>query len=92
MSENIKGLQLELQDFIWEQGETNKRIENMLEELVEKLAESDGLARCEEELGKRLEQVERMIKLLKSDMPTLIKRVNDLDSNFTDMRYKYKKD
>lgn len=88
MSEDIKGLKIELQDFIWEQGESNKRIENMLEQLVEKFADSDGSARCEEQFGKRLEHVERVIMLVKTDIPKLTRRINDLDSEFTYLRNK----
>lgn len=88
MSENIKGLQLELQDFIWEQEESNKRVENMLEQLVDKFIESDGLARCEEKFGKRLEQMEKVIMLVKTDIPKLTRRINDLDSEFTYLRNK----
>lgn len=88
MSEDIKGLKIELQDFIWEQVESNKRIENMLEQLVEKFADSDGSARCEEYFGKRLEQVERVIMLVKTDIPKLTRRINDLDSEFTYQRNK----
>jgi len=87
MNEDIRGLQNELQDFIREQRESNKRVEDMLEELVEKLAVSDGSALREERFGKRLEQLERVIMLVKADMPRLTKRVNELDSDFTDMRY-----
>lgn len=88
MSEDIRGLQLELQDFIREQRESNKRVEDMLAQLVEKLVASDGSALCEERLLQRLEQLERVIMLVKSDMPRLTKRVNELDSEVTDMRYK----
>lgn len=92
MNKDIKGLQLELQDFIREQRESNKRVEDMLAELVENLAVSDGSVLREEQFGKRLKQLERVIMLLKTDMPRLTKRVNELDSDFTDMRYKCKKD
>ncbi|MEK4294046.1 hypothetical protein [Paenibacillus sp. FSL R5-0914] len=85
-------MQLELQDFIREQRESNKRVEDMLAELVENLAVSDGSVLREEQFGKRLKQLERVIMLLKTDMPRLTKRVNELDSDFTDMRYKCKKD
>ncbi|OMC76796.1 hypothetical protein BK125_17230 [Paenibacillus odorifer] len=92
MNEDIRGLQNELQDFIREQRESNKRVEDMLEELVEKLAISDGLVLREEQFGKRLERLERVIMLLKTDMPRLTKRVNELDSDFADMKYGGKKD
>lgn len=88
MSEEIKGLQLELQDFIWEQEESNKRVEHMLEQLVDKFIDSDGLVRCEEGFDKRLEQVERVIMLLKTDIPKLTRRINDLDWEFTYLRNK----
>jgi hypothetical protein len=80
MNKDIKSLQQELQDLIWEQRESNKRVEDMLAELlVEKLTVSDGSVLREEQFGKRLEQLERVIMLLKSDMPRLTKRVNELD-------------
>lgn len=88
MSEDIKGLQLELQDFIREQRESNKRVEDMLAELVEKLAVSDASVLREVQFGRRLEQLERMIMLVNADMPRLTKRVNELDSDLTDLRYK----
>lgn len=88
MSEDIKGLHIELQDFIWEQGESNKRIESMLEQLVEKFTGSDHSVRCEEQFGKRLELVERVIVLMKTDIPKLTRRINDLDSEFTYLRNK----
>ncbi|MBY3617994.1 hypothetical protein HGO21_00380 [Acinetobacter sp. CUI P1] len=88
MSEDIRGLRLELQDFMREQREISERVEDMLAQLVEKLADRDSSVGCEELFGQRLERVEKMIKLLKSDMPRLTKRVNELDSDFTDMRYK----
>ena len=49
---------------------------------------SYGSAVYSEQFGQRLEQLERVIMLVKSDMPRLTKRVNELDSEVTDMRYK----
>lgn len=64
MNEDIRVLQHELQDLIRKQRASNKRVWDMLEQLVEKLAVSDGSVLREERFGKRLEQLERVIMLV----------------------------
>ncbi len=64
MNEDIRFLQHELQDLIKEQRASNKRVGDMLVELVEKLAVSDGAVLRGERFGKRLEQLERVIMLV----------------------------
>ncbi|WP_312149890.1 hypothetical protein [Paenibacillus odorifer] len=49
---------------IKEQRASNKRVGDMLVELVEKLAVSDGAVLRGERFGKRLEQLERVIMLV----------------------------